>query len=296
MASEGPNGSTSAANDTDAGTSWSLLTNIAAEDATGILCGLAAGADSKTVKLTIAGFSIPAAAVIDGIVAEVKWNSSTDASSVRDTSVKTVINGTTSPNNKAIGSYFPTTFTYSSYGSTTDKWGYTGLVGSDVNTSFILACKVHNDAAGSRNGRIDFARVTVYYTSGFDDQGTVTVLLVPSASEAGPYADAATESFKFGVSATENAQRVDSGTELFALSPQTIAEGKQWADAATENFALIVTGTEQRVSTDLDTEYLKFTISTQGADFATIPMNLTPNGTDTYLSGFRPERRQRGQG
>jgi hypothetical protein len=297
MAFDGPNIASAGANGVDAGSSWSVPNNITTEDGTTSLVSLAGSADTKQMVATIPFSTVPSAAVIDGIVVEWKMNVST-INRIRDQSVLIKVNGSTSPNDYALldATWLTTTLTWQSYGGTTDKWGFGSLTGADVLAGFTASMKCRNTTGTATNVRIDAARATVYYTAGGTDSGSVTVALVPTAQEAGPYADSGTEVFLFVPSGSDIGARVDAATEAFALTPSVTQEGKVFTDSATEAYALTPSGTEARIVSDAATEDFKFLVSQQGADFATVPIAMTPNGTDTYLSGFRPERRQRGMG
>ena len=117
------------------------------------------------LQVTNFGFSIPAGAVIDGIVVEIEKYS--DNVKAKDNEVKIIQNSIITGSNQKNNSGWPSSDTYISYGAgTTDLWGVVWVV-ADINSSnFGIAISVSRVGGGSGacNVYIDHVSITVYYT------------------------------------------------------------------------------------------------------------------------------------
>lgn len=171
-ASSGPNnGSTFTGNTGGGSTSWSNPSNAQTSNNVYATVTINFTVESRELKATGFGFSIPTDATVDGIVAEFerKVNTHADSLYMEDNEVKIVKGGTVTGNNKAdAGTAWPTTDTYKTYGSATDKWGATWTP-ADINASdfgVIMRVDVFDEFAlgSSRTGSVDHIRITVYYT------------------------------------------------------------------------------------------------------------------------------------
>lgn len=169
MASAGPNGVGTAAEDTSIGSApWNnlgrVIGNITASDNTYAEADCNFGTPSTYyAKATNFGFSIPAGATIDGIVVE--WEIKSN-NSILDNAVRIVKGGTIGSTDKSNGSYWPASDTYRSYGGAADLWGET-WASTDINAStFGAAISAKRDGSGSHYPDIDHVRITVYYTAG----------------------------------------------------------------------------------------------------------------------------------
>lgn len=116
------------------------------------------------------GFSaaIEDAAVIDGIVVEIERFSLNYL--VRDSGSPKLVNaagalfGTAKPSGTAWGTIDPNT--YKIYGSSTDKWGTSGLTGADVkDPDFGVVLAAVNDGTGTKTAKVDHIRMTIYCTN-----------------------------------------------------------------------------------------------------------------------------------
>ena len=166
MATEGPNSPSANAEDTSVGNqSWVSPGNVYASDgAQASRSGLNdKPKGSYYIVATGFGFAIPTGATIDGITAHIE-KASSRSNRVYDLSVKLVIGGTVSGNEKASGTAWATSDTVSAYGGAADLWGLTPSQ-SDVNSSnFGIAVAAYSTDA--EDATIDHITLTVDYTAG----------------------------------------------------------------------------------------------------------------------------------
>lgn len=167
MASQGPNSAGTGADDATIGTSsWSSPGNVTSSNDSRASTGVpASGGISHYLKATNFGFSVPAGATIDGIYVECECLHFTGGGpDIFDSSIRLVIGGSFTGDNKADGTGWPYSDTYKVWGGSSDLWGTTPSV-SDVNASdFGVGISARNTAGGERSAHIDHIRITVYYT------------------------------------------------------------------------------------------------------------------------------------
>lgn len=173
MASQGPLFPGTTATLANAGTSenaeaWVSPGNIVSDNATEASITASTYDTPDISQLLVAsnfGFSIPASAIIDGIVVEVDRRSII-ASSGKDFRVQ-LATGTAFANlvgsNKAVpATIWPTTSGVATYGSSTDTWG-AGLSVSQINAAgFAVMLSCQANIANADVG-VDYIRVTVHY-------------------------------------------------------------------------------------------------------------------------------------
>lgn len=167
--SSGPNSPGTIADDsTVAGNAWSNVNNATASDnayATAVLDTFGV-ATTHYLKATNFGFSIPAGATINGVVAAVEGKV-TDVDGV-DQSIKLVKGGTIQGNEKARSSpsyYWAFSDTVMSFGASNDVWGLT-LTDTDINASnfgFVVSLAV--DGGGVGTASVDQMTLTIHYTA-----------------------------------------------------------------------------------------------------------------------------------
>lgn len=167
MASQGPNGAGTGADETSVGTvAWSNPGNITAEDgsyATATLTAL--NEQSHYLKASNYGFTIPTGATIDGVEFEFLASKTAFTGDIVCESAKIGKGGTIGGNEKAASEALTTTDTWILFGGPTDTSGLT-LSSTDVNaTDFlaVLSCKMTSGGPAG-NAQCDHVRVTVYYT------------------------------------------------------------------------------------------------------------------------------------
>ena len=119
---------------------------------------------SHYLKANNFGFSIPTGATINGILVEFERKSS-DANTISGLgeTVKIIkADGSIGTTNKGVATYWSTSESYISYGSSTDLWGetWTPVNINDVDFGVVLSAVMENYATAS----IDHIRITVYYT------------------------------------------------------------------------------------------------------------------------------------
>jgi hypothetical protein len=145
--------------------------NVTASDnvyATAVHCDCC---DQNTQCLTVSdfGFTIPAGAVIDGIVLEVEKRRNAGGSSgiVEDNGLQIMKGGMlTGPNKSQYGVDWPLTDAYVSYGSSTDLWGTTWTA-ADINASNfgVSLASISYVCGATITTRIDHVRMTIYYST-----------------------------------------------------------------------------------------------------------------------------------
>lgn len=142
---------------------WSLPTRAQYEDASLATSTMNGFESSYLLRATNFSFSIPAGAAINGIMVEIKKKSSA-TDTITDSNASLVLSGTNRGSNYA-GSYWPTTLTYTSYGSSTDLWGTTWTPAQINNATFGAEISAYNnDELTARTASVDHIRITVYYT------------------------------------------------------------------------------------------------------------------------------------
>lgn len=126
---------------------------------------------SRFLNATNFGFSIPAGAIINGILVEIerKANYSDANSEVFDFSINLrKADGTIGITNKSTGATWFTIESYVSFGSSSDLWGET-WASTDINdVDFGVAIRANIDNSpdiGDLTASIDHIRITVYYTA-----------------------------------------------------------------------------------------------------------------------------------
>lgn len=179
MASSGPNGPSTGANDASTGTlAWDTPSLVTAVDSDPTFA-LSTVDNTVTNYLFVSGFgfSLPSGATVDGVVVEIlreMGNSSSFGRTVKDEAIYILKAGAVVGSNKAATSTnWPTTFQYATYGASTDLWGTTWTE-SEVNDSgFGVAISARiNKTSGSVFAEVDYARITVYYTEAAAGQPT----------------------------------------------------------------------------------------------------------------------------
>jgi hypothetical protein len=178
MASQGPNSGTTALNDTTEGTlSWSsplscLVGGGGSATATKIDTGGPLSAITHLLKPTGFGFSIPAEAVIDGILLEV-YRFASGSGEAGDNTVKLVKAGVPVGSDLAFAGSYPSSGSYWSYGGASNLWGTTWTpaqinaanFGAAIGASLLVAEEENVTAS------IDHVRITVFYTGGVEAGG-----------------------------------------------------------------------------------------------------------------------------
>jgi hypothetical protein len=166
----GPRSTNTVVNDASTGSSaWSNPTAVDTSNDTRTTAGLDNSAgppvQSRYLKATGFGFSIPAGSRIDGIRVEVERRKLVNGSSLRDAKVRIVKGGVIGSTDRSdLAAEWPTSDQYKSYGSATDLWGQTWTP-ADINSAgFGFAISAVGPASGNQTAAIDHIRVTVFYT------------------------------------------------------------------------------------------------------------------------------------
>ena len=164
--SAGPNNPAASANDAGVGTiAWTNVGNALASDDARSSAALPALNASNYLKVTGFSFSIPDTAMVNGIVVEAEKRQSGLTGNIRDNAVRIVKGGVIGSADRSSASDWPTSDSYSSYGSASDLWG-AGWAPSDINSSNFGVAISAQETSGlvSRTAEVDHVRVTVYYT------------------------------------------------------------------------------------------------------------------------------------
>lgn len=156
---------------------WSNPGRITADDASNATILLDDGDISHYLKGTTAGnlFSIPAGATIDGVEVTIE-RASGFGSTILDTTVKLVVGGVVSGDNKVEFASWPATMTAQVYGGPADLWGLS-LTPADVNASNFGAVLTAEGATALDTGSVDYMSVTIYYTAPTGASSATTMLM-----------------------------------------------------------------------------------------------------------------------
>lgn len=149
-----------AADDSSVGTVvWTNPDRAKTQDGSKASAALGSAAVSHYLKVTNFGFSVPATATVKGI--SVYVNCTADGSNVVDNSVKLVVNGVVSGEDKASGGSVTAGRTF---GSATDTWGnsFTPAIVNASNFGAVFSLK-NTHASVALNGYVDSIQITVYY-------------------------------------------------------------------------------------------------------------------------------------
>ncbi len=146
---------------------------------------------SRYLNCTSFGFSIPANSNIVGIKLRTKGKASAN-NSITDSTIKMGVGGVMYGTNHAQqGTYWGTGNSYTTYGGTTDSWGYTWLPSNINDPTFGVFIKVMNASNADATASIDHVQITIYYSV------TTGEVLSQTASPS-----------VFNVSYDDNAQRI----------------------------------------------------------------------------------------
>ena len=108
------------------------------------------------------GFTIPSGVTINGIVVEVERADPNFRTA--DYSIRIIKGGSLGATEKSVGSGYPSTDSYQSYGNAGDLWGETWTF-NDINAADfgVAIAAQRNSAGGTTAGRIDHIRIFVFY-------------------------------------------------------------------------------------------------------------------------------------
>ena len=123
------------------------------------------GDHSDYRRVTNFGFDIPSNFVIYGLVVEVERNDIT--SKAKDYAARIVKNDTIRTTDKSNAAGWGANDSYTSYGGATDLWGeiWTANDINSANFGFAIAIKRSGGGATPITAKIDYIRITIYYTS-----------------------------------------------------------------------------------------------------------------------------------
>jgi uncharacterized membrane protein SpoIIM required for sporulation len=146
---------------------WTTPGNITADDNVDALVVLSSGAISEYLQGTNFGFTIPAGAVIKGIVVTIGRSSSGNGTApIQDYSVMLVKNGTPiGTNNASLGVKWPANHSEAPYSYTPidPLWGTTWTA-TDINANnFGVVLSVINPDTAERSAFVDYINITVSY-------------------------------------------------------------------------------------------------------------------------------------
>lgn len=170
MADTGATLCTSGSNLAGGGTAWTNPGNITADDASYAAAALAVSTSSKFLFASAFGFALAASDTIDGILVTIELQQDgTATGSCRDSEVYLYNSvGAQIGSNKAALSPFALNppWTVRTYGGAADTWG-AALTAATINSSAFgvgIKCAEYT-GAGPCEGRIDYVKMTVYYTA-----------------------------------------------------------------------------------------------------------------------------------
>lgn len=132
------------------------------------------------LKATNFGFSIPAGAIINGILVEVK-NRAGFSPLVKDNAIRIVKGGSIGSTERKSADWWPETLAYVSYGGPSDLWGETWTA-TDINAStFGFVISATSIGSAKTIIYVDHIQITIYYTTEYlvvihSALGTQTIL------------------------------------------------------------------------------------------------------------------------
>lgn len=165
-----------------------------------------ATAVSHYLKMTGCNFSVPIGNSISGVRVDFYkyYADNGNGDTVTDNALRLVKGGTILSTDRASGSGWPLTSTWSNYGGTSDLWGTT-LTPSDVNASnfgVALAANLpYSLGWGSSVPNLDATHITVYYSPTVNVAPSSPTLVAPSSGATGQLA---TPTFQLRSSDTDN--------------------------------------------------------------------------------------------
>jgi len=209
-----PSAATGSTNTIGGGTSaaWSNPNNIFANDGnyTTVLPGTAVTQDLRGGSF---GFSIPATAIIDGILLEV--NALTPATTnVEGFNFVALEGGGGASANRASGATLTPSATTFSFGGSSDKWGTTWTPAQINSGGFVANVSFQSTGGGPGTIEVDFFRVTVFYHNVFNN--TIGFVATASVSETPSNKMNATTAFSATTGLSELATLVVNSTMSFS--------------------------------------------------------------------------------
>lgn len=161
---QGPNFGSSAVIDPTIGTvNWFNTGDVFANDGANASVAAPASATSKYLDVTGYGFTLPANSVVRGIEVIVRALRDTGGTSSIN-SVKLVVGGVISGDEKAAGQALTTSSTDYTFGGPTDNWGISPLLlAAQINNSGFGAGVSLNQLTGAPASRVDSVKIKVYY-------------------------------------------------------------------------------------------------------------------------------------
>jgi Tfp pilus assembly protein PilX len=168
-AASGPRSPTAAT-----GTSWTSPTNAFSSNNTYATYSVASGGNSNYLDVTGFGFTIPATALIRGISVSIERKSSA-TNSLRDDDVYIKKSACTDPcgsDRADTSTYYGTSDSSDSHGSSSDLWGKTWTAADINSSSFGVHYRTHNFAGSAATASIDQITITVTYSADTNGIGT----------------------------------------------------------------------------------------------------------------------------
>ncbi len=150
------------------------------------------------------GWNIPNSATVTGVMVEIeKGQSGADTGQVQDNIVQLIVGGVNTGTNKAdtVTNWTVGSDVFATYGGSTDLWGLT-LTPSQINTTFGFAIAAKATGVGNATARVDFARMTVWFTY---DEGNVSYVVEQTS-----IGTKVTYAWKAGTDGTANLKMLES--------------------------------------------------------------------------------------
>jgi hypothetical protein len=157
---------------------WTGPGNAVADDGLGAVATMGAGATSEYLVVTDFGFSIPSGATINGIEVTIERFRQLSGT-LQDSSLRLIVGGAASGDNKADATNWPGAMTAKTYGGATDTWGLTPSA-ADVNASGFGVTFAAAEVGGVATGRanLDYISMTVHYTEGSTGISSAQTMLI----------------------------------------------------------------------------------------------------------------------
>lgn len=162
---------------------WTNPTNVAASDDSRATASITSPNSTHWITCTNFGFSLPAGAVVTGIVVEVEGSDATAPGTTNsDLFAKLIKGGTIGGTELSATNVHTSTDAYDTLGSSSNLWGNTladtDVEASDFGVAIRLTCA---SGFGSASPRIDHVRMTVHYVV---PSAAITGTAVPSSTQA----------------------------------------------------------------------------------------------------------------
>ncbi len=144
---------------------WQYRERVEVNDDTGAYASATTSyRNTDALRVTGFGFNIPSDATVSGVIVRVKRKSSTSVTPTRDYRTQLIYNGNRIGDNKASTDNLSQSYITKSYGSSSDKWGYSLTPAMVNSSSFGVDLSYYNGTSYNPTFYVDYVNIIVYYT------------------------------------------------------------------------------------------------------------------------------------